>query len=370
MLVAGRVYLRGAVLVGATALSVWPGVSGCQFPDYDLPRGGSGQSGSGADAGSSLGGVSAAGMGSPGGADAAGDGSGGASTPIVACGLGLVCTAGVPAGWLGPVAHWQGKAGTEQPDCPDGYADAVDLHAGLLAPDAECSCTCTPKGQVCDKGADVSVFTDMGCKNECFHASPLACTAVSGCDGSQGTVRADPPKPSGTCQAKVTTHVPDTVSWQYDARLCTLETAEPGSCTGDGELCTPTPGAPYASQLCVFRIVPEGQELPECPSEYPHAREPLYESFTDERGCSSCSCTGLIGGSCAGTLTLGTTGQSCGTGFEYKLGSGCLSFGFATPPVQLDAEYTLMPATCGIARDTEPTGGALPSGSATVVCCL
>jgi hypothetical protein len=368
MRAARRVCVRGAVLIGATGLSAWLGVSGCQFPEYDLARGGSGQTG--AEAGASLGGTPTAGTAPEGGAGAAGEG--GADNTPVACGAGLVCTAALPAGWLGPVAYWRDKAGdsADVPDCPDGYHDPIDLHTGLVAPDAECSCSCTPKGQACDKGANVSLSSDLGCANECFHATPLECTAVSGCTGSQGALQAAVPKPSGSCVAKVTSQPLGAVSWQYDARLCSLETAEPGSCTGPGELCTPTPSkGGYASQLCVYRVVSEGQNLPECPAAYPNAHEPLYESFTDERGCSSCVCSGLIGGACTGKLML-SSGASCSSEFEYILGTGCQKFTLSTSPAQLGAQYTLVPGTCGVARDTEPTGGAVPSGSATVVCCL
>jgi len=363
---ARRGCVRGAVIVGALGVIVGLGLSACQFPEYDLARG---------QAGNAAGGVAGAVSGgtlSDGNASGAGAaGTGGSSAEPVPCGVGKACTNALPAGWLGPVAYWQAKVGEASgpPDCPEGYVEPSDLHTGLDAPAGDCSCSCTSTDQVCDKGAKVSVFLDLDCQTECAHASPLACTAISGCNGSQGTVLADAPKPSGSCEAKVTSHALDPVTWQYDARLCSLETAEMGSCTEPGELCIPTPLPPFASQLCVFRVVPEGQEQPPCPASYPNAREPLYASFTDERECSSCTCSAPMGGSCAGKLTL-STGQSCSNAFEYTLGSGCKQFGLGTPPTQLGAEYTLVPGTCGIARDTKPTGSAVPSGSATVVCCL
>ena len=246
--------------------------------------------------------------------------------------------------------------------------DPTDLHTGLDAPDGDCSCSCTSTDQVCDKAASVSVFDDRDCRNECSHASPLACTAISGCSGNEGSVFAEAPKPSGSCQPKVTSHPLEPVTWQDEARLCNLETAEMGSCTGAGELCTPTPRPPFASQLCVFRVVAEGQDFPECPPDYPNARDPLYASFTDERACSDCKCSPPAGGSCAGKLTL-STGQSCSNSFEYTLGSGCKQFSLDKQASQVGAQYTLVPGSCGIASDTKPTGGAIPSGSATVVCC-
>lgn len=352
--------------MGALGAMVGLGLAGCQFPEYDLARGQAGSSAGGVAGGGSGGSVSdgnSSGMGAA--------GTGGSSVEPIPCGTGKACTSALPAGWLGPVAYWQAKAGedAELPECPEGYAEPSDLHSGLDAPDGDCSCTCTSSVQACNKGASVSVFSDLDCQTECFHASPLTCTAVSGCSGNQGTLLAEPPTPSGTCNAKVTSHALEPVTWQYDARLCNLEVAEPGTCTGSGELCTPTPRPPFASQLCVFRVVPEGQDLPDCPSAYPNGREPLYSSFTDERDCSGCSCSGPTGGKCAGKLTLSDE-QSCSAGFDYTLGSGCQQFQLDTSPARLDAQYTLVPGTCGIASDTEPTGGAIPSGSATVVCCL
>ena len=356
--------------MGALGVVVGLGLAGCQFPEYDLARGQAG-GGAGGAAGSVGGGASAGTVSDGNPAGMGGGGTDGDPVEPIPCGTGKACTSALPAGWLGPVAYWQAKVGevSAPPDCPDGYVEPSDLHTGLDAPDADCSCSCTSTEQVCDKGAKVSIFLDLDCKSECAHASPLACTAISGCSGSQGTVLADAPTPSGSCEAKVTSHALAPVTWRYDARLCSLETAEMGSCTGTGELCVPTPLPPFASQLCVFRVVPEGQDPPECPASYPNARDPLYASFTDERECADCSCSAPSGGKCAGKLTL-STGQTCSNAFEYTLGSGCQPFGLATTPTQLSAQYTLVPGSCGIAVDTKPTGGAVPSGAATVVCCL
>ena len=375
---ARRLGLRSAALMGAMAFLVGIGLPSCQFPEYDLAPPGNGQAGTAAEAGAPTSGASSGGMAADGGAAGMGGagGAGGDETePDVACGTGMACTAALPAGWLGPVAYLRGNAAkpgepASLPDCPDGYGDPSDLHTGILAAPAECSCSCTAKNQACDTAPSVSIFTDLGCQNGCFQASTLACTAVSGCNGSQGSLQVEAPAPSGTCAAKVTSRPLGAVTWQYDARLCSLETAEMGTCTGAGELCIPTPDRPYASRLCVFRVVPEGQDLPDCPASYPNARDALYESFADERRCSDCSCGGPTGGSCAGKLTLSNASSCTSSGFDYTLDSGCKSFSLASPPARLSAvQYTLTPGTCGIASDTGPIGGAIPSGSATAVCC-
>jgi len=334
--------------------------AGCQFPDYDLGE-------PDEDAGAGQGGSST------GAAGAAGAG-GGAAPPDPLCDPGQLCATTVPEGWIGPVAFWEGRVGQQEapPDCPEGYGDPSDLHRQLQVPTPECTCTCAVQGQGCNDSAAVTIYSDMNCQNECAKPSALACSTVSGCNGNQGTIRAAKPTPSGgSCKASVTSEI-EAPSWKYEARLCQLESTDAlaTACTDGSGLCAPTPGLPYPSQLCVVRVVPEGQALPSCPAEYPSGGNALYATFSDERSCSACTCDGPSGGSCSGTLTL-TDGQVCSSSFEYTLGSGCKTFSFTAQPAHLGAKYALEESgACGVGRDSQPTGDALPSGSATVVCCL
>jgi hypothetical protein len=329
---------------------------GCQFPDYDL---GEPDDSAGAGVGGSS--VGAA-------------GAGGAAPPDPLCDAGQLCATTIPEGWLGPVAFWQAKAGQQEapPDCPTGYRDPRDLHRELQAPAPACTCTCAAEGQGCNNSAAVSIYSDLNCGNECAKPTALACSTVSGCNGNQGTIRAAKPTPSGgTCRASLTSEI-EAATWQYEARICQLDSTDllETACSDGSGLCAPTPGLPYPSQLCVVRVVAEGQALPACPDQYPNGGDALYTSFSDERGCSACACDGPSGGSCSGTLTL-TDGQECSSKLEYVLGSGCKSFAFAAPPAHLGAKYALEePGTCGVASDTQPIGEATPSGSATIVCCL
>lgn len=340
------------MLSGLTILAA----AGCQFPDYDLGEPGVGVGGEGAQGGSPVG--------------AAGGGAG-APEPDPTCDPGQLCATTVPERWLGPVALWEARVGqqSEPPECPKGYGEPSDFHRELKASAAACTCACSAGAQVCDKPAAVSIYDDRGCQAECSKPTALACSTVSGCNGREGSLRADRPTPSGTCTAKVAQEI-EAASWQYDVRLCQLTDAELPACTDGSGQCAPTPALPYTSQLCVVQVVAEGQPLPACPAEYPNGGDALYTDFSDDRGCSACTCDGLIGGSCSGTLTL-TDGQECSNTLEYTLGSGCKQFGFGTQPTHLSAKYTLQePGTCGVARDTKPTGDVLPKGSATVVCCL
>jgi hypothetical protein len=330
--------------------------AGCQFPDYDL-----GEPGNGGGAG--LGG----------GSSVSGTGGAGGAPPDPLCEAGQLCATTVPERWLGPMAFWQGRVGQQEapPDCPDGYGEPTDLFRVLQVPTPECTCACAVSGEVCTQSAAVSIYWDMGCQNECAKPTALACSSVSGCNGNQGTIRAAKPTPSGgLCKASVTPNI-KALSWKYEARLCQLDGAAGAGaeCTDASGLCAPTPRLPYPSRLCVVRVVPEGQALPECPPEYPNGGEALYASFSDERGCSACTCEVPTGGACSGTLTL-SDGGDCSNGFEYTLGSGCKTFGFGTQPAHISGKYVLEESgTCGVASDTQPTGDATPSGSATVVCC-
>jgi hypothetical protein len=350
--------VRTSLTLGGLAVLA---AAGCQFPDYDL-----GELDNGAGAGQ-------AGQGGSSPIGAAGGEGGGGAPPDPLCDAGQLCATTVPEHWTGPMAFWQGRVGQEAPpDCPDGYGEPTDLFRLLEVPAAECTCTCgAVAGEVCTESAAVSIYWDLGCRNECAKPSALACSPVSGCNGNQGTIRAAKPAPAGgACKASVMRNIP-TPSWKYEARLCQLNAAdEPlAACTDDSGACAPTPGLAYPSRLCIVSVVSEGEELPECPAQYPNGGDVLYATFSDERACSACTCAEPTGGACSGTLTL-TDGDACSNGFEYVLGSGCKSFGFTEPPAHLSATYALEKSgTCGVAIDTQPTGVAAPSGSATVVCC-
>jgi hypothetical protein len=386
--------LKTRCLVAATfaTLGCWSGLQGCQLPDYaDYAlgaRAGSGGSGPDSDGGASSAGIASAGA-TVIGVGAASDGTGtgassgdaskggssgagsGGSSPE-SCGTANVCTPLAPAGWLGPIALWEDSPGSlsAPPSCPAGYGQPTDLHGQLLAPIANCSCTCTATAQRCDTATTVSVYGDLGCATQCISASPVACAAVSGCTGSAGTLRAAIPAPSqGSCVATVSPKTPPPPQWKRDARTCTLNTAASASCADTDETCVPVPTAPYASHLCVYQVVLDGQNIPACPAAYPNPSDPLYSSYSDNRGCMPCSCSGPSGGSCAGTLIL-SGGNDCGTGFQYTLGSGCQSFSLSAPPSHIEGNYTLSAGTCAIAQDTQATGSAQGSGNARAVCCL
>lgn len=170
----------------------------------------------------------------------------------------------------------------------------------------------------------------------------------------------------GSCAPKVEREVTP-AAWQRDARLCELSSTERGACTEDGQQCVPTPTKPFSSQVCVYRVVLEGEQIPSCPASYPRA-DVLYSTFTDQRGCGPCSCAGPTGGRCEGTVTI-SSAEDCAHGFEYGIGTGCQLFSLPGGSAHASVSPELTQGTCKATALPEPTGAVKPSGNATVVCC-
>ncbi len=327
---------------------------GCQFPNYNVPAvdAQGGASNAGASGNASVAGVSG------------GGGSGGSSQPPL-CEDGQECVPAAPGGWLGPIAYWQGKSGSELPDCPDGYADETDLHAEPSGAPAACSCSCAAMDQTCEDVAQVELFGDLGCQSTCETATTDGCTAIDGCTGNSVSIDVAEREPSGRCEVSMTKQV-GSISWQRDARLCAL-TDVPEAC-GSEHQCTPTPSAPFASQLCVYRVVRAGQAAPPCPDSYPNGPDELYTAFEDERECGECECSGPDGGTCGGQVNV--SANACDAGTAYQIGSGCKQLILNAPPKNVEVHYTMTPGTCGIASEPEPIGAVVPSGNYHAVCCL
>lgn len=329
----------------------------CQFPNYNLPS-----EADGARSGQS-GATSGMSMGASGGSEGAG-----APGEEPTCLASESCVQALPSGWLGPVAFWKANSGTDAPDCPDGYEAPTDLHGGASGDPASCHCSCgPPEGETCSGVNDVTIYVDLNCETPCFETASTSCTAITGCNGNQGTIFARPSEPDGgSCQEQVTKST-QPARWKQDARLCTLS-ASGDNCGPDGSTCAKTPEPPFASQLCIYRVVLPGQPLPTCPESYPNGPEAFYTELTDERDCSACQCSAPEGGSCGGIVSL-ALGDVCDEDFEYQLGSGCKQFGFASRPKQIAAEYELVAGTCSVALEPQPLGAVEPTGNAHVVCC-
>jgi len=384
------------VLVGVASVAVSFALPGCQFPNYyvlergngeassagmggdpDSPDdGGAGNGASGGTSGSSGNaggsGGSNGGGGAGGNAGSAGNGGSSGSSVVEPGGAGgapsdlcpaQACEAALPTDWLGPVALWEGQPGETPPDCPQGYASPIDLHRGLDAPGSNCKCTCAADSQVCQ--SDVEIYGDQSCGSSCFTPASQQCTAVTSCHGSQGTIQADLPIPSGG-SCKPTVVQPVRAAWLNDIRICQADSLPP--CEDPSQLCVKTPSPPYTSQTCVMRVALSAQALPECPVDYPNRNE-LYEKLTDDRACSACTCSPLNGGTCAGKVHLTSTNDCSAAGSDYTMGDGCKGFSLPDYLAHVLVSYTLTPGTCSVATASKPSGKAEASGRPTLVCC-
>ncbi|MEI9939580.1 MAG: hypothetical protein WDO69_30860 [Pseudomonadota bacterium] len=370
---ARRLCVRAMVLAGMMSTILSLALPACQFPTYGMATGGvsvGGQTDGGMTSAPG-GAASDAGEGGEGGeGGGAGDGgtemSGAGGAETAPCPSQASCVAGPPTHWTGPIAFWEGTVDASLPPCPQGYTTPIDLHRALMVPTDTCQCTCAPLGQVCQ--AMLHVFDDLMCEHPCATLSTQMCNAVSGCTGSQGSMRGDSATISGgTCEPSVTKPPP---SWQYNARLC-----QPtgGSCEDSSQVCAPTPTYPYATQLCVMSVITEGRPLPACPAEYPNVGKAFYTDYTDNRQCSECGCSGVTGGSCSGKITI-SSGSDCTGGSEScELNGVCthfdLSQGNNLHPTHAVGDYSITPGVCGVATPPQGSGKAEESGTATMVCC-
>ena len=363
---APRFRIRAVVLTGLmSAVSSLP-LQACQFPDYGFGTGSAGGPDAGGMNNSPAGAAGDGGTSADGGEDA---GSGGSTPdPPQPCDP-LDCVPRAPAGWLGPIAFWDGPSGPadQLPACPTGYTDPTDLHHELNAPDGPCTCTCAAQGQVCSDNTALHIYSDLKCSSLCETVAPQACSAVSVCTGSQGSIDSNIPTPTGG-SCKATPSGPADASWDNDSRLCNANPAR--VCDDPGQVCAPLPNSPYISQQCVMRVMAAASAVPPCPDGFPNATA-LYGSFADGRGCSECTCGDVSGGTCSGSITL-TDSSDCSTGVDYVLGAKCLSFDLGqgnVKPTHVGGHYTVEGGICNVATEPKPTGKAAPNGRFTVVCC-
>ena len=378
---ARRLCVRAVVLAGMMSAIVSLALPACQFPSYGTAHGGGGSGGDsagglpadagGGDEGGEAGEAGAGGDAGDGGSADGGKGAGGAGGAPAICPA-QSCVPRAPKGWQ-PVAFWERMAGAAgaPPGCPAGYTDPEDLHHDLVGGDG-CSCTCSAQGQVCQ--GTLHIYNDLACASQCATASPLSsppsCDAVSNCPGAQGSVRVDPATISGgSCVPTVSP--PGPASWQWDTRLCPI--SEAAVCEDPSQVCAPMPGFPFVSQSCVMSVVSADHTPPECPEGYASASPPLYESFTDKRECSGCTCSGVSGGSCTTKLTL-TSGSDCKNPpweFTTDLPS-CKTFNLGSGgvvPTHVGGLYSVNRGTCGVTSPSHTLGTIAPSGQITVVCC-
>ena len=341
---------RGSILgVGAVAI-VLVAAAGCGGDDEgdgesaatesgsgDPGAGGSSSSGNGGDSSGSGNATSSSGEGASTGAGAA-----------PGCPSTHTCAEPPPPNWTGPVAL---SLGDSQPACVGSYPNDAGAYFTDLDPGAAaCQCECNPAtGIQCDGGASLCYSSGIkACTAAfCAIAGPSATLPSNACtsipvpaDPDKVSVSAAAPTNPGSCTPSEAHDIP-APTWGTQAKACGGAEVVPDAC-GEG-LCMPAAVAPF-DKLCIART---GEVA--CPSAFYSEQHVVYESFTDTRSCSACSC-GSASSSCGGSVT-----------FTYSFGSPC---NVAINDVPVGGCGDLDPQTQQGSYYPQPTGSCPPSDSA------
>ena len=256
------------------------------------------------------------------------------------------CVAQVPSGWQGPFY----VADAANPiDCPNGY-NAIDVaYTGLVAPPAECGCSCTETPATCEVDFLLSIFS---CP------AGLQRNLASGQCESHNTLGADVHiraslggSPVG-CTANAAQTVPP-ATWGSTSTLCAAP-ASGGDCGGDR--CTATPPEGVSTRLCISK---EGET--DCPGAGYEERTVMHRSFEDQRSCQGCNCSGPP--TCTGQAFVHDNASCSGDGqlLEFDV---CVD-------ANVSGDYGISAMLDGgscTSTQAAPAGQATPTGAVTICC--
>jgi len=274
------------------------------------------------------------------------------------------CVDAAPTGWTGPVAVIRDENGRLAPACSPPF-DADEPSVGfteLVAPPAECACTCSPVDAQC---SSVQLFVDdaAACGTPADFTDVVfgfACQSTS--DFPIEWIGAEaPPVDAGACAAEDSSEVPP-ASFGTRHTLCPATLVDDPSACEPGLVCAPLPADPFDGALCIWS---SGDIA--CPAELGwDARELVHEDLDDSRGCTGCACD-EIGGTCSGQVQL-WSGPTCnGTMLAT------LDFGAACEQVDAVAGSASVVSLVEEGSCAAPSGGQ-PAGQAIVadpitLCC-
>jgi hypothetical protein len=309
------------------------------------------------------------------GADGGTGGPGGdAMTGGITCGADQRCASAPPDGWGGPLAVYEGPAGSSVPPCAMGYAStpAFDGNRGMLASPAACSaCNCAaPQGSMCTP-ATLTFFSDGNCATACAVPQPLTASACVNPPSCGTSFNIDSPMLTGaaTCTPSGGNPALPPIIWSDVVRACTPESVPArGACSID-QLCVPTPASPFPPRFCVMRI----GEATACPGQAYIVGPYVYNGsqVADSRGCTQCTCQSPTGASCSfpplPPPVFRYVDSACNAPMRpFSIPSGCQSLS-GSNPFKVTSAPALAPGTCQPLGGA-PTGGATPTAPVTFCC--
>jgi hypothetical protein len=214
------------------------------------------------------------------------------------------CVPTAPAGWQGPIALF---TGTTNEICSGDFP--VTMMSGMkdfVIPPVTCAgCGCAPPlGTVCPL-ATLRFSPQAACSplGGTFTIPANVCQPfILTTSNAESVLWETAPAAGGACApVKNGSNQIPAFSWKDKALACApLDVG--GGC--GSEVCAPVPEAPFGAELCIHKL---GDNA--CPAGFPQ-KITYFTGAQDTRTCTDCLCGAPTGGTCSGTVVLGTN-ASC-----------------------------------------------------------
>jgi hypothetical protein len=274
-------------------------------------------------------------------------------------GAGYACTVAAPNGWNGPVA-WFNATGDTIPSCAGPYAtQASGGHAGINAPQAQCSCGCTGPTNVQCNQVGVNYYSDTNCQTNVGGAGLPTNFCVNTGSGSSVSGQAQATAFNGTCGTNPSKTLPS-ISWANSESVCTYNApTDTGGCNS-GALCMQQPTGGAYAKACVWQ---NGDVA--CPGTPYTQKSVFYASVDDQRNCSTCTCTASAGTCTAQVTVYNAAGCTSSTFIGIATDGSCHQFAGVSA---IAGAISVNPGTCSAGTTGGPTGAASATGPVTVCC--
>ncbi len=291
-----------------------------------------------------------------------------------ACGAGYACVPAPTGGFAGFAVYDDDRSAP----CAAPYATQSDTFETLIFFPASCApCSCEAHGAACGAAtltcSSSGVCPVDGGESAAVGESCIAPDAGLALGPSVACEVSAPSATAGTCTVDGGAAAITPVAIAQLSRVCAAAAGPGGGC-GAAAVCVARP--PSGSHgACVYQTT----DAPlECPAGYTNAHTtlPSATSLSDTRACTSCSCGGPTGASCAGSLALypgggcGDAGDDAAAAIALPADGGCTSATGATTVTIGSAILSASVVSEGTCASTggQPTGTVTPKDQ-TLVCC-